>query len=43
MIKVAVVGARGYTGAALLPLLYRHPRFELIAVFNNFSARRRGD
>jgi len=27
-----VVGARGYTGAELLPLLHRHPEFEVIAV-----------
>jgi N-acetyl-gamma-glutamyl-phosphate reductase len=27
-----VVGARGYTGSELLPLLYRHPSFELCAV-----------
>jgi N-acetyl-gamma-glutamyl-phosphate reductase len=32
MIKIAVIGARGYTGAELLPLLDRHPDFELIAV-----------
>ena len=32
MIKVAVIGARGYTGAELLPLLHRHPRFELVAI-----------
>lgn len=38
MIKVAVVGARGYTGAELLPLLYRHPRFELIAVGSGSAA-----
>jgi N-acetyl-gamma-glutamyl-phosphate reductase common form len=29
---VVVIGARGYTGAELLPLLYRHPDFEIIAV-----------
>ena len=27
-----VIGARGYTGAELLPLLWRHPEFELVAV-----------
>lgn len=32
MRRVAVVGARGYTGAELLPLLHRHPEFELAAV-----------
>jgi len=30
--SVIVVGARGYTGAELLPLLHRHPEFELVAV-----------
>ena len=32
MFEIVVVGARGYTGAELLPLLHRHPRFELTAV-----------
>lgn len=32
MNKVIVIGARGYTGAELLPLLYRHPDFEITAV-----------
>ncbi len=32
MISVVVIGARGYTGAELLPLLYRHPEFEIVAV-----------
>ena len=32
MIKVTVIGARGYTGSELLPLLYRHPEFEVLAV-----------
>ena len=32
MNRVVVIGARGYTGAELLPLLYRHPDFEIIAV-----------
>lgn len=32
MISVVVVGARGYTGAQLLPLLWEHPGFELVAV-----------
>lgn len=31
-IKVAVIGARGYTGSELLPLLYRHPEVEITAV-----------
>lgn len=32
MNRVVVIGARGYTGGELLPLLYRHPDFEIIAV-----------
>ena len=32
MPRVAVIGARGYTGAELLPLLQHHPDFELVAV-----------
>ncbi len=32
MISVVVIGARGYTGSELLPLLHRHPEVELIAV-----------
>ncbi len=32
MISVVVIGARGYTGVELLPLLYRHPEFEIVAV-----------
>lgn len=38
MAKVVVVGARGYTGAELLPLLWRHPEFELVAVGSNSVA-----
>ena len=38
MIKVAVIGARGYTGAELLPLLHRHPEFELVAVASGSAA-----
>jgi N-acetyl-gamma-glutamyl-phosphate reductase len=30
--RVVVIGARGYTGAELLPLLWRHPDFEIVAV-----------
>jgi N-acetyl-gamma-glutamyl-phosphate reductase len=33
-----VVGARGYTGAELLPLLHRHPAFELFAVGSGSAA-----
>jgi N-acetyl-gamma-glutamyl-phosphate reductase len=33
-----VIGARGYTGAELLPLLHRHPDFELAAVGSGSAA-----
>jgi N-acetyl-gamma-glutamyl-phosphate reductase len=36
--SVIVVGARGYTGAELLPLLYRHPEFEIVAVGSGSAA-----
>lgn len=32
MNRIVVIGARGYTGAELLPLLYRHPEFQIVAV-----------
>jgi N-acetyl-gamma-glutamyl-phosphate reductase len=38
MRRVVVVGARGYTGAELLPLLHRHPGFELVAVGSGSAA-----
>ena len=38
MIKVAVIGARGYTGAELLPLLQAHPDFEIVAVASGSAA-----
>ena len=38
MIRVVVIGARGYTGAELLPLLYRHPEFEVVAVGSGRAA-----
>lgn len=38
MNKIAVVGARGYTGAELLPLLHRHPDFEIVAVGSGSAA-----
>ena len=38
MPSVVVVGARGYTGAELLPLLHRHPRFKLVAVGSGSAA-----
>jgi N-acetyl-gamma-glutamyl-phosphate reductase len=37
-IKVAVVGARGYTGSELLPLLWRHPGCEIVAVGSGSAA-----
>jgi N-acetyl-gamma-glutamyl-phosphate reductase len=36
--KVVVIGARGYTGAELLPLLYKHPEFEITAVGSGSAA-----
>jgi len=30
--SIVVIGARGYTGSELLPLLHRHPEFEILAV-----------
>ena len=38
MNKVVVIGARGYTGAELLPLLYKHPEFDIIAVGSGSAA-----
>ena len=38
MYSVVVVGARGYTGAELLPLLYHHPEFEILAVGSGSAA-----
>ena len=38
MIKVTVIGARGYSGAELLPLLYRHPEFEITAIGSGSAA-----
>ena len=38
MIDVAVIGARGYTGAELLPLLHRHPEFNVMAVGSGSAA-----
>ena len=37
-IKVAVLGASGYTGAELLRLLTGHPRMEIVAVTSEKSA-----
>jgi N-acetyl-gamma-glutamyl-phosphate reductase len=36
--SIVVIGARGYTGAELLPLLYKHPEFEIIAVGSGSAA-----
>ena len=38
MRRVVVVGARGHTGAELLPLLQGHPSFELVAVGSSSAA-----
>jgi N-acetyl-gamma-glutamyl-phosphate reductase len=38
MFRIIVVGARGYTGAELLPLLHRHPGFDLVAVGSGSAA-----
>ena len=38
MPRVTVIGARGHTGAELLPLLYRHPEFRLVAVGSGSAA-----
>lgn len=38
MYKVVVIGARGHTGAELLPLLYGHPEFGLLAVGSGTAA-----
>ncbi|HKX54654.1 MAG TPA: N-acetyl-gamma-glutamyl-phosphate reductase, partial [Xanthomonadales bacterium] len=37
-IKVVVIGARGYTGSELLPLLYQHPACEITAVASGSAA-----
>lgn len=38
MRSIIVIGARGYTGAELLPLLHRHPEFEIVAVGSGSAA-----
>ncbi len=43
MIKVAIVGATGYTGAELLRLLANHPHAEVVAVTSRSEAGRRVD
>lgn len=37
-LKVIVVGARGYTGSELLPILRQHPGFEIMAVGSGSAA-----
>jgi len=37
-IRVSVIGARGYTGSELLPLLYNHPGVEISAVASSSAA-----
>lgn len=39
--RVTVIGARGYTGSELLPLLWRHPGFDLAAVGSRSAAGER--
>jgi N-acetyl-gamma-glutamyl-phosphate reductase len=36
--SVVVIGARGYTGAELLPLLFKHPDFEITAVSSSSAS-----
>ncbi len=38
MLKVAIVGASGYTGGELLRLLCNHPEAEVVAVSSEKSA-----
>jgi N-acetyl-gamma-glutamyl-phosphate reductase len=38
MNRVVVIGARGYTGSELLPLLHRHPEFQITAVGSTSAA-----
>lgn len=39
--SVTVIGARGYTGSELMPLLWHHPEFELAAVGSRSAAGQR--
>lgn len=43
MPSVAVLGASGYAGALAAALLWRHPRFELVAITSRSDAGRRLD
>ena len=38
MIKVVVIGGRGYTGSELLPLLWKHPNVEMVAAGSRSAA-----
>lgn len=38
IIEVVVIGARGYTGSELLPLLYHHPDCKIVAVASTSAA-----
>ncbi|MBI4715660.1 MAG: N-acetyl-gamma-glutamyl-phosphate reductase, partial [Nitrospirae bacterium] len=40
MIRIAIVGASGYTGGELLRILTQHPRVEVAAVTSEASAGR---
>ncbi len=37
-IRVVVIGARGYTGSELLPLLYHHPECKVVAIASTSAA-----
>jgi N-acetyl-gamma-glutamyl-phosphate reductase len=41
MLRTAIVGAAGYTGAELLRLVHRHPELEIAAVFARDNAGKR--
>ena len=41
MLKVAIVGASGYTGVELIRLLLNHPQVEITCVTSEQSAGRR--
>ncbi|MDX1764269.1 MAG: N-acetyl-gamma-glutamyl-phosphate reductase, partial [bacterium] len=38
MIKVAIAGATGYTGAELIRILYNHPEVEIVRITSERSA-----
>src|SRR5690606_31632613 len=37
-VKVAIVGATGYTGSELFRILYTHPNVEIVAISSNSHA-----